>query len=115
MLSPLVADAGCRKGMLWRADLTEEVLPEVLVATLLDPTLMDGDVFVATRQCVGAVLFILEHTASGHQVVVVPRTRRLQIRLDGLTPRAERAAAAQNLYAVLTRATALDPNQATGG
>jgi hypothetical protein len=104
VLSPLVPDAGCCKQVLWRCDLPRDSAAEHLVAALRDPTIMADDAFTETPQSVAGLLDILEHRQSGHHVVVVRRTGRLQIRLDGLTPPPARLPAARAVYEIVARA-----------
>lgn len=103
MITAIEVDAGCRNQMLWRCDLVEALPTAALVSALGDPAL-GNDVFHDTSQSVPGLLVIVQQRATGHQIVFVPRTGRLQIRLDGLTPVEERESAAAELYEVLRRA-----------
>lgn len=51
-------------------------------------------------------LVVYDHAGSGHRIVFVPHTRRIQIRLDALTQHEDRPGVAQRVYNILHLATA---------
>lgn len=79
--------------------------------TALDPA-VPMDAFVAVLQSCGfrtgagtmSELVIMDHEASGHRLVYVPRTGRIQLRLDALTRPDERVAAAERMYELISQA-----------
>ncbi len=88
-------DPGCSRDLLWRIDLPAGGEPQAYAKGLsaCDLTL---------DRAVGGVLFFSH--PEGHQVVVVPRTGRAQLRLDGLVPHEARRPLAATLGAAIARA-----------
>jgi hypothetical protein len=52
-----------------------------------------------------AGLYIFDHRVTGHRVIYIPRTGRIQIRLDPLTGHDDRVQAAEQLYGLLQLAS----------
>ncbi len=94
-------DPGCSRDLLWRIDLPAGCEPRAYARGLsaCDLTL---------DRAVGGVLFFSH--PEGHQVVVVPRTGRAQLRLDGLVPRPARRTLAERLGTAIARALPRPPS-----
>ncbi len=110
MLGPeLIRDVGCRANLVWRCDLLEAA----------DAT---GFVSAATATAFEAVpdasrmgLQVLAEPGTGHRVVVVLRTGRVQIRLDALTDADARVMEGRRVFERLREATHADPAPTGGG
>ena len=61
-----------------------------------------------------AGLHIFDHGVTGHRIIYVARTGRIQIRLDPLTSHEDRVRAAEQLYELLCRAS-VDASAQTPG
>lgn len=96
-IEPLIRDFCCRANMLWGTKLDSTVEEPSFLAAL-------GDHGFSQAPGVIPGLHVLDHQ-SGHRLVYVTRTGRLQLRLDPLTRHEERVAAAHELYQVVRRAT----------
>ena len=85
-------DVGCRADLLWRCDLVDgtQTAAWVEFATAAGLTSVPG----SSRLGVA----VLEEPTSGHRVVAVLRTGRLQIRLDAMTPKSARVQQARQLF-----------------
>lgn len=88
----LTRDIGCRADLLWRCDLLDgtQTAEWVELATAAEFTSVPG----SSRLGVA----VLQDRRSGHRIVAVLRTGRVQIRLDAMTPRAQRASQARELF-----------------
>ena len=75
---------------MWRCDLAEAARTPAFV----DAVVASGFSRVSERMGVS----VLEQDGSGHRVIVVLRSGRVQVRLDALTPHETRIEAAQRLY-----------------
>ncbi len=98
MLSPEFArDAGCRANLVWRCDLVDarHAARFVEAATQAAFELVPG----ATRMGVA----VFEEARSGHRVLVVLRTGRVQVRLDALTDPDTRVDEARRVFDRLVR------------
>lgn len=89
-ISPLHKDVACRKNLLWGTELDHSVSAEHFIEALELRGFTIGH---------GAIpgLAILDHE-SGHRVVFIARTGRIQLRLDALTTHEQRIPAAEQLY-----------------
>ncbi len=99
--TPPTPDRGCRNRILWRCGLSPDLTPEEFVERVLAAGARDvGPPGIPS-------LRMFEPPAAAHRLVFVPRTSRLQLRLDALTPQDTREDAARALHAwlveVLTR------------
>ena len=94
-------DIGCRADLLWRCDLLDgsQTAAWVELATAAEFTSVPG----SSR--LGVAVF--EDPQSGHRIVAVLRTGRVQIRLDAMTPKAQRVSQARALF---ERLRALQPH-----
>jgi hypothetical protein len=93
MLSPSFArDVGCRANLMWRCDLEDPRRTEAFVDTAT------ADVFVAVPDATRMGVAVFEEPNSGHRVVVVLRTGRVQVRLDALTPADARVDEARRVF-----------------
>lgn len=108
-LSELVRDVGCRRDLLWRCDLAGLIEP----AAFVDALLTEGFADVGQTRRFGLV--VLEEPASGHRVVVVLRTGRVQLRMDASCPHAARTGESQRLHAVLDHMHLASPSTAGTG
>ncbi len=90
----LSRDFGCFKSLNWRTDLPAGSDCDILVAVLgkrgFEPVRPTGPL----RQL---------RTAEGHEVVLVPRTGRIQIRIHYLTPEHERRFKAEGIFCAIVR------------
>jgi hypothetical protein len=85
-------DSGCRANLLWRCDLrAPDDAPRLLEAA---EALGFARVPGASRMGVAVV----ESAQTGHRVVVVLRTGRVQVRLDALTPHEARVDQAHAVF-----------------
>ena len=96
-LAPLTRDVGCRKDMMWATRLN----PAVPVAELLAGLEREG--FGKGAGAIPGRLAVFDQSDTGHRVIFVPRTGRIQIRLDALTRHEERVEAARVVYDILYR------------
>lgn len=85
-------DVGCRADLLWRCDL----LDPAQTAAWIDLAVASGFERIPAASKLGVA--VLEAPASGHRVVAVVRTGRLQIRLDAMTPKPQRVQQASQLF-----------------
>ena len=88
-------DPGCTRGLLWR----------VHVAPGLDPAVADrgfGEAGFSRVRVAGGVVFYGDR--AGTELVYVPRTGRVQIRLHYLVPHAERDECARTVGTAILRA-----------
>ncbi|MGH1348316.1 MAG: hypothetical protein ACRBN8_42570 [Nannocystales bacterium] len=85
-------DVGCRADLLWRCDLVDgtQTAAWVALATAAGFSSVPG----SSRLGVA----VLEEPGSGHRIVAVLRTGRLQIRLDAMTPKPTRVLQARRLF-----------------
>lgn len=99
-IAALRRDFCCRKNMLWATSLEKGISEEAFAREL------ERQGFV---RAVGASpiagLSVFDHGNSGHRVVFVARTGRIQIRLDPLTSHEDRTHAAEQLYELLRAAS----------
>lgn len=89
-------ERGCIESRLWRCDVAPGLAPEVLVTRLVEAW---G--WRHVRASMGSVEL---RDAQGHAVIWVPRTGRLQLRIDYAIPKELRPRAAQVVAMVLERA-----------
>lgn len=109
-LAPLHRDVGCRKNMMWATRLDPSIAIDDFLAALQQHGFIEGIGGVANK------LSVYDHGSSGHRVVLVHRSGRIQIRLDALTRHEDRVDAARQIYDVLLAATldaARTTNEAT--
>lgn len=93
MLSPSFArDVGCRADLMWRCDLEDPQRTAAFVDTAT------SDAFVAVPDASRMGVAVFEERDSGHRVVVVLRTGRVQVRLDAMTPATARVDEAQRMF-----------------
>jgi len=85
-------DVGCRADLLWRCDLVDGAQ----TAAWLELATAAGFSSVPGSSRLG--VDVLEEPTSGHRIVAVLRTGRLQIRLDAMTPKTERVQQARELF-----------------
>lgn len=97
MLEDLVRDVGCRADLLWRCDLHREESSSDFLAALRRAGFDDA----ASSGLTG--LEVLEEQRTGHRLVMVTRTGRIQLRLAAETRHERRVAEARRLYAVMRR------------
>jgi len=90
----LSRDFGCFRSLNWRCDLPTGSDCDVIVAALVKRG------FEAVRP--SGVLRLLRD-ATGHEVVLVPATGRVQIRVHYLTPEEERRFTAERIFCWLVR------------
>lgn len=95
-IAELRRDFCCRKNMLWATSL-EKGISEQDFARALE---RQGFVRAAGASPI-AGLSMFDHGDTGHRVVYVARTGRIQIRLDPLTSHEDRTHAAEQLYQLL--------------
>ena len=109
-LAPLHRDVGCRKNMMWATGLDPSIAIDDFQASLKQHGFIEGRGGIADK------LSVYDHGSTGHRVVFVHRSGRIQIRLDALTRHEDRVAAAKEVYDVLlaaTQAAARNSNEAT--
>jgi hypothetical protein len=99
-IAALRRDVCCRKNMLWATSLDKGV-PEEAFAHALERL---GFVRAAGASPI-AGLSVFDHGDTGHRVIHVARTGRIQIRLDPLTSHDDRARAAEQIYELLRAAS----------
>lgn len=99
-IAALRRDFCCRKNMLWATSLEKGISEEAFARALE----RHGFVRAAGASPI-AGLSLFEHGNSGHRVVYVARTGRIQIRLDPLTSHEDRTHAAEQLYELLRAAS----------
>jgi hypothetical protein len=99
-IAALRRDFCCRKNMLWATSL-EKGISEGAFARALE---RHGFVRAAGASPI-AGLSMFEHGNTGHRVIYVARTGRIQIRLDPLTSHEDRTHAAERLYELLRAAS----------
>ena len=93
MLSPSFArDVGCRANLMWRCDLEDPLRTAAFVDTATSQT------FVAVPEATRMGVAVFEERDSGHRVVVVLRTGRVQVRLDAMTPADARVEEARRVF-----------------
>lgn len=103
----LTRDLSCFRGLNWRSDLPAGSDCDELAAAL------SGRGFVAVA---GPSALRLLRSREGHELLLVPRTGRVQIRVHYLTPQEERRWAAERVFASLVRTIlALGSFHAPGG
>ena len=86
--------------MLWATKLDASI-PESVFASALE----QQEFVKAAGASPIAGLHIFDHRVTGHRVIYIPRTGRIQIRLDPLTGHEDRIEAAKRLYELLHRAS----------
>lgn len=99
-IAALRRDVCCRKNMLWATSLDKGV-PEGAFARELERL---GFARAAGASPI-AGLSVFDHGDTGHRVIHVARTGRIQIRLDPLTSHDDRARAAEQIYELLRAAS----------
>jgi hypothetical protein len=99
-LAELRRDFCCRKNMLWATALGQGVSEQAFIQALE----RHGFTRAAGASPI-AGLSMFEHGTTGHRVVYVARTGRIQIRLDPLTSHEDRTQAAEQLYELLRAAS----------
>lgn len=99
-IKALRRDVGCRKNMLWATALDKGVSVEAFTYALEQ----HGFARAAGASPI-AGLGVFDHGDSGHRVIHVARTGRIQIRLDPLTSHDDRARAAEQIYELLRAAS----------
>lgn len=93
MLSPSFGrDVGCRADLIWRCDLEEPARSAAFVDTAT------ADAFVAVPAATRMGVAVFEEPATGHRVLVVLRTGRVQVRLDAFTPATDRVDEAHRVF-----------------
>jgi hypothetical protein len=107
-IAGLRRDFCCRKNMLWATSLEGNVSAEAFARALE----RQGFVQAAGASPI-AGLSIFDHGNTGHRVIHVARTGRIQIRLDPLTSHDDRSRAAEQLYELL-RAASREASQSSG-
>lgn len=101
MLAPeFVRDVGCRANLLWRCDLVRAERS----AAFAQAVTTRG--FAAVPEATRLGLAVFEERQTGHRLVVVLRTGRVQVRLDAMTPHETRVDEARRLFACLQRVEA---------
>ncbi len=85
-------DVGCRADLLWRCDLVDGAQTPAWVEFVATA----GFSSVPGSSRLGVA--VLEDPSSGHRIVAVLRTGRLQIRLDAMTPKPARVQQARELF-----------------
>lgn len=90
----LVRDLSCFRGLNWRCDLPPGSDCEVLALRL-------GPAGWTSAPSVAKLLLL--RSAEGHEILLVPRTLRVQIRVHYLTPEAERRLTAERAFVALVR------------
>lgn len=108
-LAVLRRDVCCRKNMLWATALDKAVSVEAFARALA----RQGFVQAAAASPI-AGLNVFDHGGTGHRVIHVARTGRIQIRLDPLTSHEDRARAAEQIYELL-RVASRAASQLSGG
>ena len=99
-IAELRRDFCCRKNMLWATSLEKGIPEEAFVRALEQQGFVRA---VGASPIAG--LSVFDHGNSGHRVVFVARTGRIQIRLDPLTSHEDRTHAAEQLYGLLRAAS----------
>jgi hypothetical protein len=107
-IAVLRRDVCCRKNMLWATALDKGVSVEAFARALERL----GFVRAAGAAPI-AGLSVFDHGDTGHRVIHVARTGRLQIRLDPLTSHEDRFRAAEQIYELL-RAASRSASQSSG-
>lgn len=93
MLRPGFArDVGCRADLMWRCDLEDPQQTAAFVDTAT------SEAFVVVPEATRMGVAVFEEGDSGHRVVVVLRTGRVQVRLDALTPASARVDEAHRVF-----------------
>lgn len=90
--SALVPDVGCRRQMLWRTSLDSSFGAPLFCRAVVEAGLRDVGPARPT------LVATFEEVHTGHRLVFVPRTGRIQLRLGALTPHAQRRDAAHRFY-----------------
>lgn len=85
-------DVGCRADLLWRCDLLDATQTVAWLALAASA----GFSSIPGSSRLGVAVF--EDPRSGHRIVAVLRTGRIQLRLDAMTPKSERVQQAQKLF-----------------
>lgn len=98
-IEELRPDVACRKNMLWATALDKSVANEAFARELERV----GFVRAAGASPI-AGLSVFDHGGTGHRVIHVARTGRIQIRLDPLTSHEDRRGAAKEIYKLLRAA-----------
>jgi hypothetical protein len=98
-IAELRRDVCCRKNMLWATSLDKSVSNEEFARALEQV----GFVRAAGASPI-AGLSVFDHGGTGHRVIHVARTGRIQIRLDPLTSHEDRSRAAEQIYELLRAA-----------
>jgi hypothetical protein len=99
-IAALRRDFCCRKNMLWATSLEKGISEEAFARAMA----LQGFVRAAGASPI-AGLSVFDHGNTGHRVVYVARTGRIQIRLDPLTSHEDRTHAAEQLYELLRAAS----------
>ena len=86
--------------MLWASKLDDSISEEAFA-----PALERQQFVRAAGTSPIAGLCIFDHSPTGHRLIYVPRTGRIQIRLDPLTSHEDRVRAAEQLYDLLRHAS----------
>jgi hypothetical protein len=107
-IEALRRDVGCRKNMLWATALDKSVSDEAFTRALEQ----QGFARAAGASPI-AGLGVFDHGDTGHRVIHVARTGRIQIRLDPLTSHEDRSRAAEEIYELL-RAASRVASQSSG-
>lgn len=95
-VTPLMRDRCCRANMLWGTQLDASI-PEAAFTFALERQ----EFVKAAGASPIAGLHIFDHRATGHRLIYIPRTGRIQIRLDPLTRHEDRVQEAEQLYDLL--------------
>lgn len=99
-IAPLRRDFCCRKNMLWATSIHQEI-PVANFAMAME----QHGFTVAAGASPIAGLHIFDHHGTGHRVIHVARSGRIQIRLDPMTGHDDRPDTAAELYELLVAAS----------
>jgi len=96
-VTPLQRDHCCRADMLWGTHVHEAVPADQFIKALVDMGFFAG---------AGSIpgLSVFDHQPSGHRVVYIARTGRVQIRIDPMTGHDDRVGAAHAIYDLIRSA-----------
>jgi hypothetical protein len=90
----LTRDFGCLRSLSWRCDLPPGSDCDVLIGALMEK---------GFAQVPSPSVLRLIRSPEGHEILFVPRTGRVQIRVHYVTPEEERRFCAEQMFALIVR------------